>query len=252
MGRRIRVQRKGRGSIFQAHTTGRRGAPMLRTIDAGEKKGYVKGVVREIMHDKGRGAPLVKVQYRDMRKFGKSDELMVAVEGMYVGQPIYSGKKAELHVGNVMPIGQVPEGTYVANIEAKVGDRGVLARTSGTYATVISHNTDTNRTRIRLPSGDKKVVVSTCRAMIGIIAGGGRTDKPMLKAGNAFYKYKAKRNCWPVMRGVAMNPVDHPYGGGNHQHIGFGSCTNRNAVAGQKIGLIAARQSGRGGSRRRV
>ena len=76
---------------------------------------------------------------------------------------------------------------------------------AGNYATVIAHNPETRRTRIRLPSGCKKVVPSSNRAMIGIIAGGGRTDKPLLKAGRAYHKYKAKRNCWPVVRGVCMN-----------------------------------------------
>merc|ERR1712228_752635 len=66
----------------------------------------------------------------------------------------------------------------------------------------------------------QKVPDSRCRATVGVIAGGGRIDKPLLKAGRAYHKYKVKRNCWPKVRGVAMNPVEHPFGGGNHQHIG--------------------------------
>merc|ERR1712048_342971 len=85
---------------------------------------------------------------------------------------------------------------------------------------------------------------SVARAMGGIIAGGGRTDKPLLKAGNAYHKYKAKRNCWPRVRGVAMNPVDHPHGGGNHQHIGHSATVSRSCPPGQKVGLIAARRTG--------
>lgn len=69
----------------------------------------------------------------------------------------------------------------------------------------------------------------------GIVAGGGRIDKPMLKAGRAYYKYKAKRNCWPKVRGVAMNPVEHPHGGGNHQHIGKASTVRRDTPAGRKV-----------------
>jgi len=86
---------------------------------------------------------------------------------------------------------------------------------------------------------------SACRAMIGQVAGGGRTEKPLLKAGNAYHKYKAKRNCWPVVRGVAMNPVEHPHGGGNHQHIGHASTVRRDKSAGAKVGQIAARRTGR-------
>ncbi len=81
--------------------------------------------------------------------------------------------------------------------------------------------------------------------MVGIVAGGGRIDKPMLKAGRAFHKYRVKRNEWPHVRGVAMNPVEHPFGGGNHQHIGHPSTSKRLASAGQKVGLIAARRTGR-------
>jgi large subunit ribosomal protein L8e len=99
--------------------------------------------------------------------------------------------------------------------------------------------------RIKLPSGAKKIVPSGCRAMIGQVAGGGRTEKPMLKAGNAYHKYRVKRNSWPKVRGVAMNPVEHPHGGGNHQHIGHASTVRRDAPPGQKVGLIAARRTGR-------
>lgn len=138
----------------------------------------------------------------------------------------------------------MPEGTIVCNIEEKVGDRGALARTSGNYATVIGHNFDDGTTRVKLPSGAKKVLANNCRAAIGIVAGGGRMDKPLLKAGRAYHKYKAKRNCWPVTRGVAMNPVDHPHGGGNHQHVGHATTVSRFAPAGKKVGLIAARRTG--------
>ena len=81
--------------------------------------------------------------------------------------------------------------------------------------------------------------------MVGQVAGGGRTEKPLLKAGSAYHKYKVKRNCWPKVRGVAMNPVEHPHGGGNHQHIGHPSTMSRMAPPGMKVGLIAARRTGR-------
>ena len=80
-----------------------------------------------------------------------------------------------------------------------------MARASGNYALVIGQNPENHKTRLRLPSGAKKVVSGNCRAMIGIIAGGGRTDKPIMKAGRAYHKYKVKRNCWPYVRGVCMN-----------------------------------------------
>ena len=100
-------------------------------------------------------------------------------------------------------------------------------------------------TIVRLPSGSKKVFQNQCRCMVGLVAGGGRNAKPMLKAGRAFHKYRVKRNSWPKVRGVAMNPVEHPHGGGNHQHIGHASTSNKMSVPGQKVGMIGARRTGR-------
>merc|ERR1712050_566628 len=227
------------------------GAPKIRAVDYAERNGYTKGVVKNIIHDPGRGAPLAIVHFRDPYRYKIRKELFIAAEGMGTGQFIYSGKKAQLTVGNIMPVGAMPEGTIVSNLEEKTGDRGRLARASGNYATVIAHNPDTKRTRVKLPSGSKKVIPSANRAMIGIVAGGGRIDKPMLKAGRAYHKYKSKRNSWPKVRGVAMNPVDHPHGGGNHQHVGHGVTVRRDSPPGQKVGLIAARRTGRkrGGNR---
>lgn len=245
MGRVIRSQRKGRGSVFTSHTTHRKGPAKHRVLDAAERNGYIKGVVTDIIHDPGRGAPLARVTFNNPVRYAKAKELFIAPEGLYTGQFIYAGRKAALTIGNIKPIGEMPEGSIVSNVEAKAGDRGSLARTSGGYAIVVAHNPDTGVTRIKLPSGSKKVVPSTCRAMVGQVAGGGRTEKPLLKAGNSYHKFKVKRNCWPKVRGVAMNPVEHPHGGGNHQHIGHASTVRRDAPPGQKVGLIAARRTGR-------
>merc|ERR1712105_527441 len=240
-----RGQRKGVGSIFKAHVKRRKGAAKLRSLDYAARNGYVKGVVKDIIHDPGRGAPLAVVAFRDPYKFKLRKELFIATEGMHTGQFIYCGKKATLQVGNILPVGQMPEGTIICNVEEKSGDRGKIARASGGYATVVTHNRDTGVTRVKLPSGVKKVLPSFNRASVGIIAGGGRIDKPLLKAGRAYHKYKVKRNCWPKVRGVAMNPVEHPFGGGNHQHIGNPSTIRRGTSAGRKVGLIAARRTGR-------
>eukprot|EP00010_Vexillifera_abyssalis_P007454 CAMPEP_0201547060 /NCGR_PEP_ID=MMETSP0173_2-20130828/3460_1 /ASSEMBLY_ACC=CAM_ASM_000268 /TAXON_ID=218659 /ORGANISM="Vexillifera sp., Strain DIVA3 564/2" /LENGTH=256 /DNA_ID=CAMNT_0047955973 /DNA_START=41 /DNA_END=811 /DNA_ORIENTATION=+ len=245
MGRVIRSQRKGRGSVFTAHTKHRKGAAKHRAIDYSERRGFIRGVVREIIHDPGRGAPLARVVFRHPYRYKKVTETFIATEGMYTGQSVFCGAKAQLAVGNTLPLARVPEGATVSNVEIKTGDRGKLARASGNYITVISHNKDTGKTRIRLPSGSKKTVPSTARCTVGIVAGGGRIDKPLLKAGNAYHKYKAKRNAWPRVRGVAMNPVEHPHGGGNHQHIGHASTCRRDAPPGRKCGLIAARRTGR-------
>lgn len=244
MGRVIRNQRKGSSTIFKAITRLRKAPAKFRSLDYAERHGYTRGVVSEIIHDPGRGAPLARVTFRDPYKFKQHTETFIANEGMYTGQFIYAGKKAALTVGNILPLASVPEGTVVSNVEEKVGDRGTLGRTSGNYITVIGHNPDEGKTRIKLPSGAKKIVSSNARGMIGIVAGGGRTDKPLLKASRAKHKFLAKRNSFPKTRGVAMNPVDHPHGGGNHQHIGKASTISRHASSGQKAGLIAARRTG--------
>ena len=153
---------------------------------------------------------------------------------------------ASLSVGNCLPLGSMPEGTIVCQVEEKTGDRGKIAKASGNYATVIAHNRDTKKTRVKLPSGSKKVslvcslcplsqilpllqtLLSTNRAVVGVVAGGGRIDKPLLKAGAAYHKYKVKRNCWPKVRGVAMN-VSSAGGvwvwcGGVHMGVGVCMC----------------------------
>ncbi|GME75540.1 unnamed protein product [[Candida] boidinii] len=172
MGRVIRNQRKGAGSIFVSHTRLRKGAAKLRSLDYSEKHGYIRGVVKAIIHDPGRGAPLAKVAFRDPYKYKLREETFIANEGVYTGQFIYAGKKASLNIGNVLPLGALPEGTIVSNVEEKAGDRGAIARTSGNYVIIIGHNPDENKTRVKLPSGAKKIISSDARGVIGVIAGG--------------------------------------------------------------------------------
>lgn len=235
----------GAGSVFKAHTRLRVAPARLRKLDYIEKNGYIKGVVKDIIHDSGRGAPLAKVVFRDPYKYKLRKEYMVAAEGMHSGQHVFFGKKAEINIGNVLPLKHIPEGSAICNIEHYNGDRGVFARTAGTYAVIVSHSDEDNRTKIKLPSGIKKTISSDSRAMLGIVAGGGIVDKPILKAGNQYHKYKAKRNVWPYVKGMCMNPVEHPFGGGNHQHIGKASTVARDTPRGRKVGLIGARRTGR-------
>jgi len=249
MGRCIRAQRHGGSLIFTSRSTHRVAPARFRTLDYVERNGYIKGVVKDIVHDAGRGAPLAKVAFRDTYRYKQRVEYFVAVEGMYTGQFVYAGSKASLSVGNILPVNTLPEGTIVSNVEAKMGDRGSLARASGTSAVIVGHTDDKAKTKIRLPSGTRKTVLGSCRAMVGLVAGGQRTDKPLLKANRAWFKARGKRNNWPRVRGVAMNPVEHPHGGGNHQHIGHPSTVRRDKSRGKKVGLIAARRTGliRGG-----
>jgi len=214
-----------------------------------EWRRYLRGVVKELVHDPGRGAPLAKVIFRDPYHYKHRTEFFVAAEGMYSGQYVFVGKKAALAIGNVLPLSAIPDGTIVCNVEGAINDKGQFARASGTSAIVIGRSEESGKVRIRLPSGDRKTVPSECRAMIGVVAGGGRVDKPIMKAGVQFHKYHAKRHIWPRVRPVAMNPVDHRFGGGNHQHLGRPATISRFAPPGRKVGKIAARRTGlvRGG-----
>ena len=97
-----------------------------------------------------------QVHFRNTIRFATDKQLFIAPEGVFSGQYIYCGKKATLNIGNVKPVGDMPEGTIICNVEEKTGDRGSLARCSGDYAIIVAHNPDAGITRIKLPSGAKK------------------------------------------------------------------------------------------------
>jgi len=244
MGRVIRTQRKGKTAIFKSHTRLRKGSAKMRPLDFAEREGYVKGLVKDVIHDPGRGAPLAKINFRNQYKYKVDKETFIAVEGMHTGQFVYCGATAQLDVGNTLPVGKLPEGTVVSSLEVYAGDRGKMAKCSGASCIIVGQSENGKRTRVRLPSGSRRSVPATARATLGVVAGGGRMDKPILKAGTNFHKYRVKRNCWPKVRGVAMNPVEHPHGGGNHQHVGHPTTVYRGAPPGMKVGLVAARRTG--------
>jgi len=251
MGRVIRGSRKGKSLIFASKTRLRNGAVKLRAVDYAEREGYIKGLVKKITHDPGRGAPCAEVVFHDQYHFKLDKQFWPAAEGLHTGQFVYCGSKAQLSIGNIMPLRKMPEGTVISMVEEKATDRGRLARASGCSCMIVGHSDDGKKTRIRLPSGSRKTIPSTCRGIIGITAGGGRMDKPVLKAGNNFHKFRVKRNSWPKVRGVCMNPVEHPHGGGNHHHVGQPTTRARCSPPGAKVGLIAARRTGilRGGKK---
>ncbi|KAL1073347.1 hypothetical protein V6Z11_D11G214600 [Gossypium hirsutum] len=138
---------KGAGSVFKAHTHHRKGLARFRSLNFGERSGYLKGIVTDVIHDPGRGAPLARVAFRHPFRYKNQKELFVIAEGMYTGQFVYCGKKATLMVENVLPLKSIPKGVVVCNVEHHVGDHGVFARASRDYAIVISHNPDNDTTR---------------------------------------------------------------------------------------------------------
>lgn len=235
MGKRLIQQRRGRTkSKFNAPSHRYKGE-----IKYAQDTGKNLGIVQDILHDPGRTAPLASVRLNDNRKI-----LILAPEGIKIGDEIkFTDSKYEIGVGNVLPVGKIPEGAPVHNIELSPGDGGKLVRAGGNSATVISH--DKKKTVLQLPSGQFKTLDSTCRATIGIIAGGGRKDKPFLKAGKKHFANRRRGKQYPTVRGVAMNAVSHPHGGGGHQHVGKPYTVKRGASPGRKVGSIAARRTGR-------
>ena len=244
MGKRIRVQRRGRGTPTFRASTHKRVAPVhYPSVSVTEQKGVINGQVKGIIHDPGRGSPMVAVKLETGETY-----YSVVPEGVYEGQRTQIGDEAVVDIGNVLPIGKIPEGTMICNIEMSPGDGGKLVRSSGAYATIISHSPD--GTIVKLPSKRTKHINDLCRATIGIISGAGRIEKPFLKAGTMFHLMKAKGHMYPRTSARAMNAADHPYGSGRK---GARKCTTvaRNAPPGQKVGLIAARSAGRRTKRNR-
>jgi len=238
MGKRIRVQRRGRGTPTFRALTHRRVAPARYppTQKLGEKT--LKGWVEKLVHDPARGAPLALIHCENGLTFYN-----VACEGMYEGQEVFIGKDAPLEVGNILPVSQIPEGTLIYNVEKIPDDGGKFARASGSYAMVIAHTPA--GTTIKLTSGKTTIVDGKALATIGVVAASGRTDKPFMKAGEKYYLMRAKGRKYPITKGVAMIAASHPFGGGRHKHPGKPTTVSRSAPPGRKVGLIAAKTSGR-------
>ena len=240
MGQRIRGQRRGRGgSTFRAPSHRYKANMDHRKLEDADT---VTGEVLDIEHDPARSAPIADVQFDDGDR-----RLVLAPEGVAVGDEIQIGVSAAIEPGNTLPLAEIPEGVPVCNVEAKPGDGGKFARASGVNATLMTH--DRNVSVVQLPSDEVKRLDPQCRATIGVVAGGGRTEKPVLKAGKKYHKVKSRGTVWPRVRGVAMNAVDHPFGGGGRQHPGQPKSISRDAPPGRKVGDIASKRTGRGGER---
>jgi len=238
MGRRIQGQRRGRGTSTFRAPSHRYKSDLSHKKD--ESDDTVSGTVVDIEHDPARSAPVVAVEFDD-----GDQRLVLAPEGVAVGDTIQVGVSAEIKPGNTLPVAEIPEGVPVCNIERQPGDGGKFARASGTSAQIITH--DRHVTAVKLPSGQTKRLNPECRATVGVVAGGGRTEKPFVKAGKKYHKMKSRGTKWPRVRGVAMNAVDHPFGGGGRQHPGQPKSVSRDAPPGRKVGDIASKRTGRGG-----
>lgn len=244
MGKRIRVQRRGRGTSVFRSATHKRAAPVRYPVTWSSGRSLA-GEIESLLHDPGRGAPIASVRLENDVTF-----FNVAPEGAYEGQRLEVGEGVPAKLGAVLALSQVPEGTLVYNIERLPGDGGKFVRSSGGYATVISHTP--NQTVVKMTSGKTVYLDSRCRCTVGVVAAGGRTEKPFVKAGERFRLMKAKGHKYPLVRGVSMIAAVHPHGGGRHKHPGKPMTVGRGTPPGRKIGLIAARQTGRAKKTREV
>ncbi len=234
MGKRIIAQRRGTGSQrYRANSFQFKGKAAHPSLSADTKSGVILDFIKCAAHT----APLAVVDY------GDETCLVLACEGMRVGDEVNAGSDADPLPGNILTLAQIPEGTLVYNIEAKPGDGGKFVRASGVFGRVVSRTPA--GVVIRLPSKRQKVFHEKCRAAIGVLAGGGRTDKPLLKAGIAHYKAKARNHLYPKVSASAMNAVDHPYGNKRTSRKSKAMPVSRHAPPGRKVGMVAARRTGR-------
>ena len=188
---RITVRHRGGGS-----------KRFLRIIDFKRDKFGVPGKVAAIEYDPNRTARIALIHYLDGDK-----RYMLAPHGLLVGDTVQSGPEAEIRTGNALPLANIPTGTMVHNVELSPGRGGQLGRSAGTAIQLMAREGETSL--LRLPSGEMRRVPSSCLATIGQM---GNVENSLIKLG------KAGRNRWrgrrPTTRGAAMNPRDHPHGGG--------------------------------------
>ena len=220
---------------FRATTTGKLTPAKYPNYNLTEKH---LGDIIDLVHERGRDVPLAKVRFED-----GSISFIPAVLGTKVGSKIQFGLEVDISDGNVISVQNIPDGTIVCNVEKHFGDGGSLIKSAGTNATVFSHGPD--GVTIKLPSGKFSTINPKNRAMIGTLAGGGVGDRPFMRAGVKWRRFRSKGQKYPIVRGVAQAAYVHPHGGGRHQHVGQSSTVSRNAPPGAKVGSIAARKTGR-------
>lgn len=179
-----------------------------RVIDFKRDKDNVPAKVASIEYDPNRTARIALLHYVDGEK-----RYILAPVNLEVGSTVVSGESVNPDVGNAMPLGAIPLGTIIHNIELRPGQGAVMARSAGTYAQLVSR--EGKYALLKLPSGETRLVLKTCKATVGTVS---NSDHSLTRSG------KAGRSRWlgrrPRVRGVAMNPVDHPMGGGEGRASG--------------------------------
>ncbi len=179
-----------------------------RLIDWKRKKFDVEGTVLRLEYDPNRTAFIALIEYTDGEK-----AYIIAPQRLQAGDKVVAAEKADIKPGNAMQLKSMPVGTIIHNVEMKVGKGAQLCRSAGTYAQLVGR--DQGYAQIKLASGELRVVPQDCMATVGAVSNPDHMNQNFGKAGRM--RWKGRR---PVNRGVAMNPVDHPHGGGEGRSSG--------------------------------
>jgi large subunit ribosomal protein L2 len=233
MGKTIIAQARGHGSLTYRV---RKKAFKHKIAYAPQIEGEAK--VIKLIHSLAHSAPVAKLLSKDKVFYNLS------TNGMYEGQIIKLGN--EIDNGNIVKLKDIPTKTQIYNIESRPNDGGKFIRSAGGYATVIKK--EKGFVYILMPSKKEKMFKEDCRATIGVIAGSGKKDKPIIKAGRMHFIRKSRNKFWPRTSAVKVNAIDHPFGSGrgkNLTHGGLGKIPKRNAPPGALVGSIRASRTGR-------
>ncbi len=235
MGKNLIQQRRGKGtSTFRAPSFRYVGATSHRSLTAQT----MRGTIIEFLHSQGHNAPLARIRYDDGEEI-----LTAAVLGVRKGDFVFTGTECEVKDGNTLPLVNIPEGTTVFNLEGRPGDGGKFVRSSGGTARILAKLP--GKIMVELPSKKQREFNPLCRATVGIIAGGGRLEKPLLKAGHLYHRARARNRRYPHVCALSMNAVDHPFGGSRSSKKGKSTIAPRDAPPGRKVGKIRPRRTGR-------
>ena len=229
MGKRIIVQARGHGSgTYRVRGKAFRIRPKYPSNLSGE------GIVIKILNSPGHTAPLAKIKYE------RGIFYMPAFKGMVEGQKMnfFAG---EAGPGSIMRLKDIPVNTAVYNIESRPGDGGIFIRSGGSSGIII--RISETGVFVLMPSKKEKEFNPKCAATVGVIAGSGRLEKPIMKAGKMYHMKKARGKLWPRTSAVKMNVVDHPFGSGRGKNP-KSKVPKRNAPPGRKVGLLRARRTG--------
>ena len=230
MGKRIIQQARGKGS----HTYRvKRKAFKFKLKYPPRLEG--EGEVIKLLNSSAHTAPLAKI------KSNKGIFYIPAFKGMVEKQKIkFMGK--EIKEGNIIELKEVPVKTRIYCIESRPGDGGMFIKTGGNSATI--NRVSGEGIFVLMPSKKEKKFHPKCRAILGVIAGSGRQDKPIMKAGKQYYIKKSKSKLWPRTSAVKMNAIDHPFGSGRAKNP-KSKVSKRNAPPGRKVGLLRPRRTGK-------